>query len=197
MKTTFRTSILIGIFYVVCGNSCKKSTPSATLPPITEDGKNTFGCKVNGQVWVPYFRCFDLVAGATELSYNIQPIDSGSSLPLTFWLSAGNSTNGESFFSFRQNYSLSDHIYGPGNIIDSLIINFIPGPGPIYSNFQVYQVSSTPRFLQVSKLDTVNKIISGTFAFTLYTTVANILDSVVVSEGRFDLQIGGYTRCSH
>jgi hypothetical protein len=45
MKITFRTSILIGMFNVVCGNSCKKSTPSNVLPPVTEEGKNTFGLK--------------------------------------------------------------------------------------------------------------------------------------------------------
>jgi hypothetical protein len=196
MKITFRTSILIGMLYVVCGSSCKKSTPSVALPPITDEGKNTFGCKVNGQVWVPYFHCNDFGPAPIELTYDIQPVSTNSSLPISIRIDAGNSENGQTFFSFRQNYSLSDHIYGPGNIIDSLMIDYSFGSGQTYSNFQVYQVSSTPRYLQVSKLDTVNKIISGTFSFTLYTRVATILDSVVVSEGRFDLQIGGYYRCS-
>lgn len=197
MKNNFRIVLSITTIFLVCGSACKKSTLPSTLPPVTEAGNNTFGCKVNGQVWVPYFRCIDLVAGATELTYNISPINTDSSLPLSIWLDAGNHIDGESFFSFRQNFSLSDHIYGPGNIIDSLLIDFNSGSAPTYSNFQIYQVSNTPRYFQISKLDTINKIISGTFAFTLYTKVGvNTLDSVVISDGRFDLQIGNYTRCS-
>jgi hypothetical protein len=198
MKITFRLIFSIGIFYIVCGIACKKSTPSPTLPPITEEGKNTFGCKVNGQVWVPYLRCSDFAAGEAELGYIINPINTYSSLPISIWLQAGNYANGQTVFNFQQNYSLSDHIYGPGNIIDSLIINFSTGGWPIYSNFQIYPTQNTARFLQISKLDTINKIVSGIFAFTLYsrTGVANTLDSVVITDGRFDLQIGSYSRCS-
>ena len=39
---------------------CKKevadpgSSNPNVLPPLTHEGKNTFGCKVNGEVWVAY-----------------------------------------------------------------------------------------------------------------------------------------------
>ncbi len=39
---------------------CKKETTASNssnpnvLPPLTHEGKNTFGCKVNGEVWVAY-----------------------------------------------------------------------------------------------------------------------------------------------
>jgi hypothetical protein len=188
----FRYRFIYFILMLAAGISCKKSTP-IELPPITESGKNTFGCKVNGQIWVPYWRCSSIWTTPPELSYIIQPIDSSSSLPIKIWIDAGNATNGKSYFSFRQSYSLGDHIYGPGNIIDSLLIKFSLGSGTTYSNFQA---SSTPRYFQISRLDTTNKIVSGTFAFTLYTTINNILDSVVITDGRFDLQIGTYSRCS-
>jgi len=173
--------------------SCKKSTPSVTLPPITETGANTFGCNVNGQVWVPYFRCFN---GGNELIYNIQPIYNTSTLPIFISINAGNYANGETFFIFQQNSSYSDHIYGTGNIVDSLLIHFIAS-GTEYTNYQINPGQNSPRYLQISKLDTVNKILSGTFAFTLYGVIGiNTLDSVVVTEGRFDLQLGNYSRCS-
>ncbi len=197
MKNTFRTLVLVGIFYFICGNSCKKSTPSVTLPPITETGANTFGCKINGQVWLPYWRCIDLVAGANELAYNIQPIYTTSSLPIFISIFAGNSTNGQSGFTFQQNPSYSDHIYGTGNIIDSVIIHYTLGSGTVYTNYQTNPDQNTPRYLQISKLDTVNKIVSGTFAFTLYGIIGiNTPDSVVITDGRFDLQFGSYSRCS-
>ncbi|GAA0874928.1 hypothetical protein GCM10009118_13360 [Wandonia haliotis] len=44
---------------MLCGaSSCKKentepnSSNPNVLPPLTHEGKNTFGCKVNGEVWV-------------------------------------------------------------------------------------------------------------------------------------------------
>ncbi len=187
---------IILLFFLTTVFSYKKSAPSVDLPPITESGKNTFGCKVNGQVWVPYWRCSSIWTEPPQLEYEIQPIDSTSMLPVKIMINAGNSTNGQTYFSFRQNYSLSDHIYGPGNIIDSIIIEYRLGAGTTYANSQVYQFSSTDRYFQISKLDTTNKIVSGTFAFTLYTIVNNLLDSVVVTDGRFDLQIGGYLVCS-
>ena len=146
---------------------------------------------------MPYWRCFNLVAGATELSYYIQPIYSTNSLPILISVTAGNSTDGESFFNFLQNPSYSDHIYGTGNIVDSVLINYVAGAGTVYTNYQIYPGQNSPRYLQISKLDTVNKILSGTFAFTRYGVIGmNTLDSVVVTEGRFDLQFGNYSRCS-
>ncbi len=198
MKIRLRIIPLIGIIYIVCGIACKKSSPPPALPPVTEEGKNTFGCKINGQVWVPYLHCSAFTGSETELGYIIKPVNTYSTLPISIWLQAGNYANGKTVFSFQQNYSLSDHIYGPGNIIDSLIINFSSGLSSIYSNFQIYPPQNTTRYLQISKLDTINNIVSGTFAFTLYsiTGVANNLDSVVITDGRFDLQIGSYSRCS-
>jgi hypothetical protein len=31
-----------------------EAEPENVLPPITQEGANTFGCKVNGEVWLPY-----------------------------------------------------------------------------------------------------------------------------------------------
>ncbi|MCW3074373.1 MAG: hypothetical protein JWP69_1442 [Flaviaesturariibacter sp.] len=33
--------------------SCKKDKDNDKLPPITQNGANTFGCLVNGKVWLP------------------------------------------------------------------------------------------------------------------------------------------------
>jgi hypothetical protein len=168
VKFVFKNHLTCLFILLLSFFSCKKSTPSVTLPPITETGANSFGCKVNGKDWVPYWRCFNLVAGATELSYYIQPIYSTNSLPILISVTAGNSTDRESFFNFQQNSSYSDHIYGTGNIVDSVLINYVAGSGTVYTNYQIYPGQNSPRYLQISKLDTVNKILSGTFAFTLY-----------------------------
>lgn len=197
LRCILGNQMMSAIFLFLVFISCNKSSPSISLPPIPETGANTFGCKVNGKVWVPYWRCFDLIAGANELAYNIQPIYTTSSLPIFISIFAGNSTNGQSGFAFQQNASYSDHIYGTGNIVDSLVIHYGVGNGTVYTNYQINPGQNSTRYLQISKLDTVNKIMSGTFAFTLYGVIGiNTLDSVVVTEGRFDLQFGNYSRCS-
>src|ERR1700730_7257280 len=109
MKKIVHKLILVCLLILVCGAKCKKSMPSLTLPPITQEGKNTFGCKINGQIWIPYFPCKDIVAGTTELSYLIEPWYIASDLPIFFSLTAGTNANGSSFFDVRQNATLSDH----------------------------------------------------------------------------------------
>ena len=56
--------------------------PPATLPPITQEGKNTFGCKVDGEVWVPYYKCGgtgnpcgELIVDILRLSQNQVPVE--------------------------------------------------------------------------------------------------------------------------
>lgn len=48
----FLTSFLLLNF------SCKEDpTKNAVLPPATQEGKNTIGFTINGEVWVPYAKC--------------------------------------------------------------------------------------------------------------------------------------------
>jgi hypothetical protein len=184
-------------FISVSAIFCKKSSPGDSLPPITQEGKNTFGCKINGKVWVPHWNCLYLTGGTAEMDYAIVPKTDSSLLPLVWEMHLGREAD-FSLFSFQQAPTLSDHlIYHPGNIFDSLRIDYIGPPVNLYNNINVF-VKIVPRFFNIDKLDTLNKIVAGTFAFTLYGSDNNSnLDSVVITEGRFDLQIGVYSRCSN
>ncbi len=44
-------NIITGCLFLCVLFSCKKDV--AELPPATETGANTFGAKVNGELWVP------------------------------------------------------------------------------------------------------------------------------------------------
>lgn len=52
--------LLIMLAFLASLVSCNKETKEVsthdpnTLPPLTHEGKNTFGCVVNGEVWVAY-----------------------------------------------------------------------------------------------------------------------------------------------
>ena len=66
-----------------------------------------------------------------------------------------------------------------------------------YVNYYIPDPQSA-RYFNIETLDTVNNIVSGKFAFTLYGNhVDGKLDSVTVTEGQFDFQIGDYSKCSN
>jgi len=77
------------------------------------------------------------------------------------------------------------YISHTGNIFDSLDISFKKESCcDTYNAIPLY----SPGTVMITKLDTSNKIISGTFSFNLYTYIGQDLDSVVITDGRFDLK---------
>jgi len=195
MKNIFFLFIILFVF-LFC-TSCKKNRPSNVLPPITQIGANTFGCKINGQVWVPHYQCDSYCMGCVELADNIRPVYSTSMFPLRFSMQAGKSEAPYSgIFSIGpaslRGLTMEDlsYIYKVGNVFDSLGIDFITNSG-----YYTPPNGDPNNIFQITKLDTVNKIISGIFSFTLYSSFT---DSVVITDGRFDLQIRGqYSRCTN
>ncbi|HLX93617.1 MAG TPA: hypothetical protein VKR32_18165 [Puia sp.] len=62
--------------------------------------------------------------------------------------------------------------------------------------YQTYQGLGNNDF-EVTRLDTVNGILSGVFSLTMYSGISlNALDSVVITEGRFDLKFADYCHCT-
>lgn len=190
--------VLIMMFIGFTGVNCKKTNTGTQLPAITQEGKNTFGCKVDGKDWMPAWPCVHIVQGKAEIMYDIVPVSSSVSLPLSWVSTLGNYRQDESTFFIQQAPALTDRlIYHEGNIIDSLKIVYSVAPFSTYQNYR-YPHFTSPRYFNITKLDTVNKIIAGEFAFTLYGfNGPNGTDSVVITEGRFDFQIGSYSRCSN
>jgi hypothetical protein len=42
------------LVFISCNKDPYSDTDNLVLPPITMEGKNTFGCEINGKVWVPF-----------------------------------------------------------------------------------------------------------------------------------------------
>jgi|GEM_PF-308806 len=162
-----------------CKVCCIPSLPNV-LPPATQEGKNTFGCKINGVVWLPLFSCFAQTTGnCNALGFSIYPLATLSRLPIAFTLSARRQIYDTTFSMFNM-YTGSSRITKAGNVTDSVTIIYFEGANE-FSYFPPVQTSGA---FDITKLDTVNSIISGTFHFTLYNSKG---DSVVVTDGRFDL----------
>jgi hypothetical protein len=78
------------IILLIANLHCKKSHPPPNiLPAMTQEGKNTFGCMVNGEVWVPYYQCeiINLFSKCKELQTVMTSADTTSKLPIDFQLS--------------------------------------------------------------------------------------------------------------
>ncbi len=174
-----RSQIFLFILLVVNIQCRKSSSQPNILPPVTQEGMNTFGCKVNGVVWVPYFQCTILTGGCKELGFRVYYQDTTNKLPIYFTLDVQRLISDTLFTSFGM-YTDGQQINNTGNVIDSVLVIYTRGTTQ-YSN--LLPNLKTGAF-NITKLDTVNNIVSGTFSFALHDISG---DSVVVTDGRFDL----------
>ncbi len=170
---------------------CKKDDAEA-LPQATQSGANTFGCKVNGEVWVPGgYRTSSGKLKKFSVYYSPTPVWSPS-------------TKGRfALTAYRENDDHDDNVI---IAIDSLVapgiylLNTRTPPYPAqtpYPNHGAYLTSRPAAAtyvtgpahtgsITITRLDTAAHIISGTFSFTAgpYSGTTN---TVQVSDGRFDI----------
>jgi len=187
-----RTILLILLFSVFLLNAkCKKDKPDppAVLPPITQEGKNTFGCKVNGEVWVPSYKCGGTGNPCGEIAVDIARL-SQNQLPVEIHIGVGQKKNDNSLTAFSIQTKTNESIFSIGNKIDSVTMYFQKPVVQLYYNYNYY--NRIEKF-EITKLDTLNKIISGIFELTLYKSTS---DSLNITEGRFDLKFSA-CKCSN
>lgn len=161
--------------YLIIESGCAKDD-DLQLPAITQRGEDTFGCLVNGEVWLPKgmllytpkhyvalerwedVRIWDIVANrktSSGFAFRI-PEDSFEEGILNIPVDKDNDIG--IFFGFEENF-----------------------PNEYFS--------WDPDFsgeLNITRYDTINKIISGTFWFDLMSEKRTKIE---IREGRFDLTI--------
>ncbi|MEO7121312.1 MAG: hypothetical protein ABIY62_09445 [Ginsengibacter sp.] len=160
-------------------SSCKKSG-AAALPKETQNGANTFGCLINGAVFIPH----------DVYSLSIIPglISGYSTTTKKFSIFASEPPNGNANELQRSVYIeiINPHI--GGNNFDINYINY--AQITFDQSFQlekVFQTSdSLPGIVNIIRLDTSSKIISGTFSFSAAQRDSSN-NLIQVSDGRFDV----------
>jgi len=160
---------------------CKKSPPLPDmLPPVTQEGKNTFGCKVNGEVWTPYYQCglINPFSPCKELGSVVSMVDPTNQLPIDLSLTATREIVQGSFSSFK----IGARIGQSGNVGSFFVVTYTSDS---FSYHPQYPLSNLSNAINVTTIDTVNRIISGTFYFTVYGPAG---DSLVITDGRFDIR---------
>lgn len=165
------TLLFVFALYSCCKDKTDNGTPAEQLPPATEDGENTFGCLVNGEVWLPQ--------GAINVNRLETDYSNGS---FTVTARRKNST---------VNQGLSLHVEYKFNQADSFIfsIPYDTLPWALYSDLSsscyFYTDEMHSGQILISKFDSINRVVAGKFSFDANDTVCG---GVHITEGRFDLR---------
>ncbi len=146
------------------------STSTSNLPPETTTGAGTFGCLINGMVWLPKgggsFEQFgaDYLKGSLYIfAHNV---DSDDFISLRF----DNSIYDTGLFLLK-NANLKRGIFYVKNIHSS--------------NIEYTADSNTNSYFKLTRLDSNNVILSGSFAFN---AINGSGDTVKITQGRFDIK---------
>lgn len=164
-----------------CSKKDEEVTP-AVLPPETTSGAMTFGCKINGEI----------LTNAPGSNFNAT-YENRMTGPDKGWFFTTSVTQytANRFITLEIGTDSLQLVQGITYVISALD----PDGGNAYGTYTL-QFSSGFEFLNasphgsgslyISKLDEVNKIISGTFSFTVYYS-SGVL-AATISEGRFDIR---------
>ncbi|MDR1951689.1 MAG: hypothetical protein LBP96_05620 [Bacteroidales bacterium] len=197
MKTKTLTTLLLGIVASLClGTQCEKEPP--VMPPETQTGENTFGCYVD------------------NLLYVVTPARTfGSPAPPSMPLSVSYSRNSGLLRFTTQAVGFGSSELGYGASMDLLLNNPKEGEYNLLTGayFSATRSDKDWRFMAdtncgqvfITKFDTVNRIVSGTFEFTVrkalgfgYGTNPGVTideessTKVRATSGRFDIQLQMY-----
>jgi len=178
MKISFGLKIILALAMLF---SCKKEL--SELPPATQTGANTFGCKVDGQFWVP--AGFGIVPTAAIL-------EARRSADGELYINARNfsSSPRETEFEFyikgvtaAGNYLLNTTTGYPGRAVNyGYYVHRRFTPDNEWITSADYTGSVT-----ITKIDTVSHFVSGRFSFNAIN-LYNSPKPLAVTEGRFDIR---------
>ena len=162
-------------------SQCKKKDdpdPVDQLPPATQTGANTFGCLVNGQVWIP--KGYN---GSSNYTVYYDPSYRNGTLNVsTYSYKAGDGSSRQDIIIFSD--SIRNTGTFPLTIPDHQEALFYGNTAQceFYQNGAQYRRGT----LTITRLDLQAGVVSGTFSFTLHKPGC---DSVRVTQGRFDKKL--------
>ena len=173
-------SCIVGWFLF---STCKKDKPSKNLPPITQEGKNIFGFKVNGEVWTPFYECRYFGNPCGEIHARYGPPYNGID---RFSVGATRQNSGKA--SFLTISSLHP-VTTTGNKYDSVTIYYTGENSSGNSdNWSKQSAGGPPGVFEITKIDMDTEIISGIFSFTLYEDSGSG-STLEITDGRFDFRM--------
>ncbi len=163
--------------------SCKKEVDE--LPAATQTGANTFGARVKGELWTPQGFGVVLTAPILEASY------SGNNAILINARNFNTSPTETEIEIYLQNATR------PGTYLLNQATAHFPNHNASYAYYVERRFTPTNEWItnnqyvgkvEVTRLDTVNNIISGIFEFNAIN-LYNTPQPITITDGRFDIKI--------
>ncbi|MDX9854427.1 MAG: DUF6252 family protein [Tenuifilaceae bacterium] len=176
-----RLHILCLSLFILSASSCTEKDYEEKLPPETQEGRYTFGCLVNGEIWLP-----------EGIPLSVPRLSAGMNKECTYLAIAANQAREESILILINNEKIIQGM--------TISLNVNEESFAIYTNtcdigfFCEYRSTALGQGeLTITKLDTTNRIISGRFSFeaTLFDAQnpdCSCASSFSITEGRFDMK---------
>lgn len=168
----------IAILSCFCFADCKKSknTPPPDnpygLPNATQEGKNIFACRVNGENWI-----------SEKGIYNIGSRVSNDTLSCWGKLKDVGYIDNLSIYVFEE--AAQGRQYVLGGSISGYIRNDLNQTCTGYHGGNIHSLFSSSGNVTITKLDRTNRIVSGTFNCTIPVPGCDTLE---ITDGRFDIR---------
>jgi len=183
------------ISVILISNSCSWKDVRSELPDATQEGKGTFGCKVDGRVFVPRSSLT-----RPRISFSYDPTWNGGTLSIKdkYWFRDNKNIN----IATTENVSISlGRVSEPGRY------SFNNADSSAFGGYSIWtqnekdsmaiirhcyydEIGDTRSgILNITKLNMNKGILAGTFEFTLTRSnpLTNCNSILKITEGRFDL----------
>lgn len=176
-------SVSLLCMYCGKGTNYPPSPVVDTLPSVTAEGKNTVGCRINGEVFIPRGSVglpnpsayYDPNAQGGSFNLTMTRFDPGDSIRRSFQIIVAN-LNKTGVYPIVT--PKKDVVFAYSRLRIST------NTGCEYFGMDAEHVKQEGQ-LVITKLDTEKKIVAGTFTCTLITAGC---DTVRMTEGRFDMK---------
>ncbi|ADR22428.1 hypothetical protein MATR_37260 [Marivirga tractuosa] len=197
MKSHFNYFLLF-LSFVFIASSCQKEDIKVEdeLPPITQEGLNTFGCKIDGEVLVPKDGfSTNLFTGGTLVGLEAgYPRFGENPVKNYFYIRAGNFVDqgGDIIYLHLQDIDST----GEFELFNSTGNSLYENTNPYHSIIRLFDNSDNESryfsfekggVIRVTRFDTLNHIASGTFEFDIVKESDPLSDTISVTDGRFDI----------
>jgi hypothetical protein len=174
---------LIFLFSLLILFSCKKEVDE--LPAATQTGANTFGARVKGELWVPQ-------------GFGVVP-----TVPILEARYGGNNAiliNARNFSASPTETEIEIYLQDatkPGTYLLNQTTAHFPNQNASYAYYVERRFTPTNEWItnsqytgkvELTRLDTINNIISGTFEFNAIN-LYNTPQPIIITDGRFDVRI--------
>ncbi len=166
--------LLLLIAVLLLGSCRDRHQDEDTLPPATQEGKNTGGALVDGKVWVAKIEAPDSNPGGNNTMYDYANNEYRLSIKLN---NLKNPDGNNIEINVTSPVELNQGTYQLNNNYSNR------GMYSVISFSTYYTSASNTGVVNITRFDKINKIVSGTFSFTAVNSAGQV---VTIKEGRFD-----------